>query len=100
MRNCVALQLNQNVHCGSCATLQKLKNLNCAFCAALVKVEKIVALLIERYLCPPLSISKRQNVVYALRLQVHSDFLITVYIKTSGLPIKIVTRDAATWCMK
>ena len=28
-----------------------------------------------------LSISKRQNVVYALGLQVHSDFLITLYSK-------------------
>ena len=27
LRNCVALQLNQKVHCGSCAALQKLKKL-------------------------------------------------------------------------
>ena len=44
LRNCVALQLNQKVHCGSCAALQKVKNLNCAFCAALFLVKKIVAL--------------------------------------------------------
>ena len=42
--NCVALQPNQKVHCGSCATLQKLKKLNCAFFAALLLVEKIFAL--------------------------------------------------------
>ena len=44
LRNCVALQLNQKVHCGSCAALQKAKKLNCAFCAALLLVKKIVAL--------------------------------------------------------
>ena len=44
LRNCVALQLNQKVLCGSCALLRKLKKLNCAFCAALLLVEKIVAL--------------------------------------------------------
>ena len=33
LRNCVALQLNQEVHCGSYAALQKLKKdkLRCAF---------------------------------------------------------------------
>ena len=40
LRNCVALQLNQKVHCGSCAALQKLKKVNCAFYAALLLVEK------------------------------------------------------------
>ena len=44
LRNCVALQLNQKVHCGSCAALQRAKKLNCAFCAALSLVKKIVAL--------------------------------------------------------
>ena len=59
LRNCVALQLNEEVRCGSFAALQKLKKLNCTFCAALLDVEKIVALccaalLIHRSLCPPL----------------------------------------------
>ena len=44
LQSCVALQLNQKVHCGSCATLQKLKKLNCAVCIALLLVEKIAAL--------------------------------------------------------
>ena len=44
LRNCVALQLNQKVHCGSSAALQKAKKLNCAFCDALSLVKKIVAL--------------------------------------------------------
>ena len=47
LRNCVALQLNEKVHCETCA--------------ALLQVEKIVALcctalLVYSYLCPPLSI--------------------------------------------
>ena len=46
LRNCVALQLNQKVYCGSCAGVQKLKKLNFAFCAALLLVEEIIALLI------------------------------------------------------
>ena len=44
LRNCVALLLNQQVHCGSCAALQKFKKLNCAFCAELLVVDKIVTL--------------------------------------------------------
>ena len=44
LRNCVAVQLNQKIHCGSCAAVQELKNLNCAFCAVLLLVEEIVAL--------------------------------------------------------
>ena len=62
LRKCVALQLNQKVHCESCTALQKLKKINCAFCAVLLLVEKIVrlrcaALLVQCYLCPHLEIS-------------------------------------------
>ena len=70
LRNCVALQLNQKVHCGSCAALQKLKKINCAFCAALLLVETIVALSCRCtfdviYLCPPLSKSNSHNRLWA-----------------------------------
>ena len=64
LRNCVALQRIQKVHCGSCTALQKAKKLNCAFCDALLLVKKIVALccaalLIQCYLCPPLLYSMK-----------------------------------------
>ena len=49
LRNRVALQLNQNVYCGSCAALQKLKKLNCAFCTALLPVEKLLLFLALRF---------------------------------------------------
>ena len=44
LRSCVALQLNQEVHCRSCAALQTLKKRYCAFVAVLLLVEKMVAL--------------------------------------------------------
>ena len=37
------------------SAFQKLKKFNCAFCAALLVVEKIFALLMQCYLCPPLN---------------------------------------------
>ena len=49
LQNCVALQLNQKVHCGSCAVLQKFKELNCEFCAALKLVEKIAGFVALRF---------------------------------------------------
>ena len=50
------------------AALQKLKKLNCSFCAALLLVEKIVALccatlLIQYYLCLPLEVQLRLDLV-------------------------------------
>ena len=43
LQNCIALQLNQKVHCESSTVLQKFKKLNCTFGAALLVVEKIIA---------------------------------------------------------
>ena len=54
--NCVALQLNQKVDCGSCAALQKAKKLNCAFRAKRSLVKKIVALCCAALCCAALMI--------------------------------------------
>ena len=75
LRNCVALQLNQKVHCRSCAALQKAKKLICAFCAALSLVKKIVALccaalLIYCYLRPPLITSSEVFAVSVLLINI------------------------------
>ena len=67
--NCVALQLNQKVHCGSCAALQKLNKLNCAFCAARLLVKKIVALNFETMLLMLTSVNAPVDFAFSPRIR-------------------------------